>query len=277
MGYEGGPNLRVQRINGKATQEHIQIRLAPYFDNFGEEGEDGNSLPRLSFGTSFEFEGYETGGFVGVPSKAYQRANRMIQTSGFYFCHELKVYHGKKIDPIVWSPADFVDRSALIAGRALNEEKAAVISGKNWKLLVNKKVPWPAEHLGKEVEAYGFIRKSTGGRFSMEAKRTNLVRLEDQLGKKVSLRGTPWSANDNWWYDYRGTDMYVDGMKEMSGWTGDLRGKPILIEGVLEEAVLPDLEANLGRFGTTPKKYFVVRHPSWKPCDALLSPEVSRR
>ena len=163
-GYEGGPNLRVQRINGKATQEHIQIRLAPYFDDFGEEGEDGKSLPRLSFGKSYEFEGYETGGFVGVPSKAYQRANRMIQTSGHYFCHQLKVYHGKQIDPIVWSPANFVDRSALIAGRAMNEEKAAVITGKDWKLLVNHKIPWTAEYLGKEVEAYGFIRKSTEGR-----------------------------------------------------------------------------------------------------------------
>src|SRR5262245_182035 len=58
-GYEGGPNLRVQRINGKATQEHIQIRLAPYHDDFGETHVQGAPLPSLSFGKSFEFEGYE--------------------------------------------------------------------------------------------------------------------------------------------------------------------------------------------------------------------------
>ena len=63
----------------------------------------------------------------------------------------------------------------------------------------------------------------------------------------------------------------------MSGWTGDLRGKAVLIEGVLEEAILPAVEGNLGVFDAKPKKYFIVKRPSWKPTDTLLSPEVSRR
>jgi len=36
-GYEGGPNLQVQRINGVATQELIQIRISPYFGLKGEQ------------------------------------------------------------------------------------------------------------------------------------------------------------------------------------------------------------------------------------------------
>src|SRR5437764_762514 len=44
-GFEGGPNLRVQRINGRATQEDIRILLKPYFGDFGEKldfGEKGS-------------------------------------------------------------------------------------------------------------------------------------------------------------------------------------------------------------------------------------------
>src|SRR5262245_756297 len=115
-GYEGGPNLRAQRINGTATQTDIQICLSPYFGKFGEKVGEEVGLPKLERGNTYEFEGYETGGFVGVPGRAYERAGIMIQTSGFYFRHELVVYKGKKIDPIVWSPADFVDREALIEG-----------------------------------------------------------------------------------------------------------------------------------------------------------------
>src|SRR5262245_60488391 len=34
-GTEGGPTLRVQRINGRATQEDLRIKLEPYFHDFG--------------------------------------------------------------------------------------------------------------------------------------------------------------------------------------------------------------------------------------------------
>lgn len=36
-GYDGGPNIRVQRIQGRYTQQHIQIPLEPYFYDWGEK------------------------------------------------------------------------------------------------------------------------------------------------------------------------------------------------------------------------------------------------
>src|SRR5687767_8162583 len=45
-GYEGGPNLRVLRIEGRATQEDIQIPIRPHFYDFGEAAiVGGTALP----------------------------------------------------------------------------------------------------------------------------------------------------------------------------------------------------------------------------------------
>src|SRR5581483_2349526 len=124
-GYEDGPNIRVQRINGRATQEGIRIKLTPYFYKFGEK-----DLPKLSFGQTYEFEGFESGQFVGVPKEAYERAGVILQVAvGHGFTHWFTVYKGKKIDSIRWSPADFVDREALIEGRAESRDRKAYIAG----------------------------------------------------------------------------------------------------------------------------------------------------
>ena len=37
-GYEGGPNLRAQRIEGQATQEDIQIPIYPHFTRWVTRG-----------------------------------------------------------------------------------------------------------------------------------------------------------------------------------------------------------------------------------------------
>ena len=134
-GYEGGPNLRVQRINGRATQEDIQIKLEPYFHEFGEKTLiGGKALPKLEFGQTYEFEGYETGHFVGVPKEAYKRAGLMLQVRvGLGFTHRFTVYDGKEVDGIRWSPADFVDREAMVEGRAVSRDRKAYIAGDGWR------------------------------------------------------------------------------------------------------------------------------------------------
>src|SRR5262245_5454433 len=55
-GYEDGPNIRVQRINGRATQEDIQIKVVPGFQND----------QKLKLGQTYELKGYESGAFVGL-------------------------------------------------------------------------------------------------------------------------------------------------------------------------------------------------------------------
>lgn len=95
-GYEGGPNLRVQRIDGDYTQEDVQIVISPYWSKWGEKTPHfGIALPKLEMGQTYEMEGYETGGFVGIPEKAYERAGVALQTSGHYFREYFVVFRAK--------------------------------------------------------------------------------------------------------------------------------------------------------------------------------------
>ncbi|HEV2948042.1 MAG TPA: hypothetical protein VGX70_11745, partial [Gemmataceae bacterium] len=176
-GFEDGPNVRVQRINGRARQDDIQIRITPYFADFGAQGTGGGHLlPRLASGKTFEFEGYETGGFVGVPPEAFKRAGVPLQTSGFHFSHVYKVYKAKKIEAIHWSPSDFIDREALIEGRAASQNKTAYIVADDWQLLVDPDSPWPKHADEKTVEGIGMIRKTDKPKiFRLEKGTTRLV------------------------------------------------------------------------------------------------------
>jgi hypothetical protein len=181
---------------------------------------------------------------------------------------------GKKIDPIFWSPADFVGHEALIEGKAVSDNNAAYIDGTTWRMLVDSRAPWPKDMEGKVVEGFGAIRRTDKSKdFILEKGETRLVKLEDQVGKKVALRGTAWSMSGNWWFDYRGTELYVENMKDLPKWSINLHGEPMLIEGVLDEAMLPDVRQITLKPVPDKKKYFIVRKPSWKSLDALLSPE----
>jgi hypothetical protein len=73
-GPESGPNIYIRRINGRSTQEYIRVPVHPYFRlRFGETDLPGKSLPKLELGDTYEFEGFESGRFVGVPWDAYER------------------------------------------------------------------------------------------------------------------------------------------------------------------------------------------------------------
>jgi hypothetical protein len=97
-GYEGGPNLRVQRIDGKATRRNIQIPISPYFSEWGNKA-GSQPLPKLEMGKTYLMEGYETGRYVGIPTKAYVKAGVAMQTTNHYFHTELVVYKAKLIEP----------------------------------------------------------------------------------------------------------------------------------------------------------------------------------
>jgi hypothetical protein len=260
--------IRVQRINGRATQEHIEIRLEPF--GFGLD------VPELEFGKTYELKGYETGAFVGIPREVMEIITGGGKTMGiaapdFHFRNHFEVLQAEKIKPIRLSPADFVDREALFDGRAVSDDKRAYIAGDGWRLLVDANAPWPKDVAGKTVEGHGTIRKTDERiTYRLEKGVTRLVRLEDQLGRKVTLRGRAWSWNGHQLLAYRGSGLYVENMKDPSGRTPDY-DEPVVVEGVLDEAMLPDLKSE----GDL-KKYFIVRKPTWKKLDALLSPELER-
>jgi len=265
-----GPIIRIQRINDRATQEDIQIELAPGFQND----------QKLTLDQTYELKGYETGAFVGLPQGAIDfGANKIGPPSpSFGFVTYFEFTRAERIPPIRLSPADFVDREALIEGVAISHERKAYIVSDGGRLLVDVSAPWPKGSEDKTVEGFGTIRKTdTAMTYRLENGVTRLVRLKDQLGREVALRGTAWSMNGHWWFNYRGTEMYVEGIEDLPGWNAYLHGEPVVITGHLEEAVLPRIDQITLKSDRDRKKYFIVRKPSWKPLNALLAPERVNR
>jgi len=274
-GYEGGPNLVVKTINGRATQHIIQIPVSPYFGKFGKANFGGKPLPTMENGFNYRLRVYETGEFVDVPSDAYDEAGIALQTTRFYFRNSLTVLSGDKIDAIVWNPIQFLDRDALLSGVAKNENNAATIQSQGWKLILTDVDKWTDEQSGKHAEVFGTVRATESKEtFRVEDCRPRLTHLEDQLGKTVALRGTARSLNDHWWFNYRGTDLYVEGMDKLPNWAAGNHGRPIEITGVLEQAELPRIDQISLKSDRDLKTYFVVKRAHWTPVKELLTPEL---
>jgi len=269
-GYEGGPNLMVQMINDSSIQRLLQIPVSPYFGEFGDK-----SLPKLKNGATYLLKVYETGEFVGTPPDAYDEAGVILQTTGFYFRNRLIVISGKKIKPIEWSPANFLEQNALLSGIAKNEMDTAVIQTSKWKLKLIGSRKWADSEIGKLSEVYGKIRQTeTTGIYNVENGQSRLVRLNDQLGKTVKLRGKAINLNEYWWFNYRGIDIYVEKMDELPNWTADNHFRPMEITGILEQAEMPDLNQIGMEIIPARKLYYIVRTANWTPISELLSPEL---
>ena len=275
-GLEGGPNLRVQRIPGRATQQDIQIQLRPYFTDWGKEAYGGghHSLPTLEMRKTYEMEGYETGDYVGVPAEAYKKAGFAIQTQRYYFRTELVVYRAKVIEPLHFTPADFEGRRALMQGTARTQDRRSVVEGDGWSVLVDPKAAWPKYVEGKLIETEGLYNPDEQRkRFTLVDGAWRLVRLRDQLGQTVALRGRPCSSNDVWWFHHRGTDIYVENMAELPGWTSENHWRPMIIRGTLGKAKLPRLDQVSLKSDRDLKEYYIVRNASWEPLPGLLGVE----
>ncbi|MEZ6189743.1 MAG: hypothetical protein R3C45_00450 [Phycisphaerales bacterium] len=282
-GNEGGPNLRVQRIQGSAMQEDIQISVTPFFAEWGEEIEgstaygslgEGIKLSKIEEGKAYQMTGYTTGWYVGVPNDVMKHTGVAIQTAGHYFHETFVVYRAKVIEPLSFGPNDFTGRIALLAGLAVSENGRSVMQGDGWSVLVDEASPWPNDIEGKTVETQGMYNP-TGDRhvFTLVDGDWRLVRLEDQLNKKVALRGIALRHNGVWHLLYRGEEVYVENMQDLPGWTRDNHLRPVIIRGILDRATLPRLDQVSMKRDRDLTEYYIVREPSWEPLGALLAPE----
>ena len=278
----GKPILAVQMINDSFTQQILQIPVTPYSSDFGDtsaapfhfEEYKKKPLPKLKKGDTYLFRAYETGEFVGTPWNAYNEAGIIFQTRGFQFSNRLVVISGKKIQPIEYSPVNFLQQNALLSGIAKNERDTAVIQSSKWKLNLVGSRKWSDSEIGKLAEVYGEIQQTeTKGIFNVENGEPRLVKLEDQLGKTVKLRGRAFNMNEYWWFNYRGTDIYVEKMDELPNWT-DNHYRPMEITGTLEQAKLPRIDQITLKSHPDLKLYYIVRKASWTPIVELLTPEL---
>lgn len=274
-GYEGGFNLRVQKIQGGVTQEDIQIVISPFFYEWGKKDlTGGTALPNLKVGDTYEMEGYPTGEYVGVPNEAFERGAEIIQTTHHYFLERFMVIKAKRNEPVAFTPSMFVGERALIQGKAVTKEGKAVMTGDGWTVIVMNDKSWPKHVEGKRIETYGMYNPDFHRKvFTLIDGTWSLVALEDQLGHNVELRGKARSSNGVWWFNYRGIDLYVEDIQSLPGWTIENHWKPMVIRGFLEKATLPRLDQVTQKIGRDLKEYFIVKKASWEPLPALLSPE----
>ena len=278
-GYEGGPNLRVQQIQGRYYQEDIQIVLSPFRHDWGSKPiGGGDALPKLKVGQSYQMEGYETGGFIGAPDEVLRRSELIIPVPVHHFRHVFVVTKAEEIEPIRYSPSMFSGEKALLTGIAKSVDGDSALVGEDWIVVVTRGAKWGAEIEGKKIETHGLYNPDAtrkehpdlaSKKFDLVDGWWRLVELEDQVGRQVSLRGTARSLNDVWWFHYRGTDLYVDGMEKLPGWTAENHWRPMQIEGRLERAKLPRLDQVSLKPDRDLGDYFIVRDPSWKPLPAL--------
>jgi hypothetical protein len=240
-GLEGRPLLRVQRIDGVATQEDLVLPLDPF--------PLSDALETFERGTSYAIRGYESGRMLGVPEWAYRESGARFATQGFHFATESVVVACRPIAPIAFGPADFLDRRAILEGDARTIDGRAWIAGSGWRIQAPGPATWPSWMDGKPVEADGLVRRGPGEHFHLDDGRVRLIRLEDQVGRPVELRGTAWSRNGDWWLSYRGVELSVENMDALPGWHAELHGTTVVILGVLER---------------DPKNAYIVRRASWR-------------
>lgn len=263
-----GLSIRVFRVNGQATQEFLQLKIHDYYGRA--------EIPNLTPGYMCELEGFETGGFVGIPAEAVKRGGEVARAAEFHFLHEFKVIESLEIKLQPFSPADFLGREMLVQGQAVTENASAYIVGNQWKLLVDNGNPWPKGTEGRTIEARGVVRtigKTSTYRLENSGKGNNarLVNLQDQVGKPVVLRGVVVQTNGAWSFRYRGQPLHVDGLPNLVAQTG-LRGEAQLTGTLDMLRVTVDSPDSFNGERLTRTEY-IVRKPALKATEPLLAIE----
>ncbi len=130
---------------------------------------------------------------------------------------------------------DFLDRKASFEGHAIaktqlevNGEKIAVAD-------------WPAEVVGKHVEARGVVRKD-GTSFRFEKPDWRLTDLADLVGKTTTLEGRFWSLNGVWSFGYRGQSLIITDEKDRPASLGGRDGSFARVSGLLVNQLRPSLD-----------------------------------
>ncbi|MFI4854643.1 MAG: ribbon-helix-helix domain-containing protein [Phycisphaerales bacterium JB065] len=97
--------LQVLSIDGVPVEKDLFTNVRP----FGVEqprglgwayalGSDDDSVT-LQFDQTYEFYGYETGGYVGVPDEIYAELDELVATSGFHFRSEFVAARVRSVEP----------------------------------------------------------------------------------------------------------------------------------------------------------------------------------
>jgi hypothetical protein len=256
-----GLRFLVMRIDGLATQEEIVLKLA--------------DRSKVEVGKYYELTGYESGGYSGVAQDAIYMGVIPPQSMGFAYLSEFTIVTQNEIPRVALTPADFLGREALFSGIAQNNNDGGELRGDGWTVVnVFWSDPFPDDVVGKLIETRGRYAPLDPAhhRFNLikQYDQWRLVRLEDQVGKQVELRGIVDRRNEHYWFNYRGAALYVEGLDDPKSQRA-LQSRTITVRGTLLRKSLPRLyDSGPGR---EHRDEYIVVDATWKPIDDLLSPE----
>ena len=281
-GDRGDHILQVQRINGRASQEGIEVPFRHFRTDFGEpyyvadldapepyKPDPDRSLPKLEYGQTYEFWGFETGGFTGDPDEATWDGGLARQSAGFYFTSDFVVVKGKKLQRIALSPLDFLGQRALVHGEAINQDGKAWLKDPGWQIEVVRDGPWPNSLRGAHVAVIGLIGKAPNAAHAqIQAERAVRDQLEDQINDRVQLRGEARSWNSRWFLRYNGHEIIlVENMDQLAAAHSLDLHTAIEISGLLRRELLDDDGSSRGR---RLKERYIVRGATCRVVEDLL-------
>jgi|GEM_PF-1440088 len=179
-------SLRVLRINGKPTLENIEVHL------FAGGKEPDALRDRLH----------------AMNEQAYYKVTGRLVDARCGALESECALSVERFEPIENAPlklSEFIDRKTRLEGIAISEgkfrlhEETAVLEGI---------AAWPAATEGKKISVRGIVRRGADG-LRVSGATWRLVELADQVGQDVALEGALRSMNGDWWFNYRGADIYL--------------------------------------------------------------------
>lgn len=224
-----GPIFQVQKIQERASQACIEIPVRPYRSDFGEPYYSSNldnpdsekpaaelSLPRLEFGQTYKFRGFETGGFVGDAIDAAHDREATKQHTGLCFASAFVVLKGKKIAPIVFTPADFLGQMVLIHGRTVKHDAKVWLTGRGWELEVPRNSGWLTSTTDASFTVAGMIFKGSDANFlSIDVHRVQFDDLDREGNGHIQLHGRARSRDGHWLFNCNGQNILVENMDRL--------------------------------------------------------------
>ena len=178
---------------------------------------------------------------------------------------------GKKIPPIVFSPADFLGQKVIVHGRASNRDGRAWLTGPGWEIEVLRGDVWSDGILGAQVALAGVICKDPhAARLQIKQYRVRRDGLEGQVNRHVELRGRALDQGGRWFLEleYNWQNVLVENMNRLVAAHAIPFGATVEVRGVLRKEQHRDEidNPNCAKM----KEQYIVREASYTVVDDFL-------
>ncbi len=236
------------RINGRGNQDNFNFHLTAGTEDMA---------------TKLKFH--------SLKDKKYYKVSGRLLGARLFGQHPICNVEVKSIEEVPDTPLkleDFADRTAAFEGTAaaggkiMLQGEAAQLAGLD---------SWPKGLEGKNVSVSGTVhREPQGWQFLQPAWR--LTELADMVGKDVSLKGTLWSMNDNWWFGYRDDKLYlISANGPVLEFPGDDHGRKATVTGRLVRQLRPSLDQITMKTDRDLVQTYVIRVAKVEYLDAEIS------